>query len=264
MGTEAFAYCGSEEACSNSHFEADIYGQVRCNSYRACSGTTIKPNGVAPTGGSVMCNSKESCVDAVIDGAQYGTEGQQTTTFWCYGTDCGKDATIKEVTNIHIYGTIPGAFIDCGTLHTSTPISVTMYGHESGADATIKARLNTKITLNCNGNGCKDLTFDCFDSFGKSGKVCKIKPRQCMEKANSGLFLEEEGVHCPKYIISKNQRSDRDYFFVDGVSVNDEDGLASEQYYVIALLLSFALFLSFLCYRSYLNLTGSDKLNAEG
>merc|ERR1712154_49268 len=258
MGTEAFAYCGSEEACSNSHFEADIYGQVRCNSYRACSGTTIKPNGVAPTGGSVMCNSKESCVDAVIDGAQYGTEGQQTTTFWCYGTDCGKDATIKEVTNIHIYGTIPGAFIDCGTLHTSTPISVTMYGHESGADATIKARLNTKITLNCNGNGCKDLTFDCFDSFGKSGKVCKIKPRQCMERANNGLYLDDVGIHCPTYIPSKNQRSDRDYYFVDGVNLAETTTMPSQQYYVIALLLSFALFLSFICYRSYLNLSSNN------
>merc|ERR1712157_324578 len=122
-----------------------------------------------------------------------------------------------EVTDIHVYGTIPGAFIDAGTLQTNTPITVTMYGHESGADATIKARLNTKITLNCNGNGCKDLT---FDSFGKSGKVCKIKPRQCMERANNGLFLEDVGIHCPTYIPSKNQRSDRDYYFVDGVSAD--------------------------------------------
>jgi len=263
---DAFTYCGSEEACSNSHYEADIYGQMRCNAYRACAGTTIKPNGVAPNGGSVMCNSKESCIDAVIDGAQYGTEGLQATSLFCYGTNCAKNAVIKEVTDIHIYGTIPGAFIDAGTLQSNAPMNIAMYGHESGSGATIKARLNTRMTLSCNGNACKDLTLDCFDSFGKSGKVCKILPRQCMESENSGIYLEEQGVDCPTYIPSKNQQIRPDYYFA-----NVDDALSGTagrygQHYVTALLISFGVFLIFICYKSYMNLSAASgkKLDAFG
>merc|ERR1719229_1795971 len=161
--------CDGEEACMNAHISAKMAGSIYCQSRRSCAGATIKPNGIQTGSANIYCNGLESCQDAVIDGAKYGVTGAQQAHFYCLGRDCGKNAEIKQITHITVYGTMPGAFIDAGTLNSDTPVSIKMYGHESGKDVTIKARLNTKANLQCHGNACRDLTFDCFDNFGKSG-----------------------------------------------------------------------------------------------
>jgi len=205
--------CDGEEACVGAHISAQIGGSVYCQSRRSCAAATIKPNGVSGAAAQIYCNGLESCADAVIDGARYGVDGAQQAHFYCLGRDCAANAELREISRITVYGTMPGAFIDAGTLNSDTPISLRMFGHESGKGVTIKARLNSKAHLECHGNACRDLTFDCFDNFGKSGKVCSIEPKECMKRSNDEQLLEEDGIWCPKYIPSKNKRGgDEDYF----------------------------------------------------
>lgn len=253
--------CDGEEACLNAHISAKIAGSIYCQSRRSCAGATIKPNGINSGSAQVYCNGLESCQDAVIDGAKYGVDGPQQAHFFCLGRDCGKNAEIKQITHITVYGTMPGAFIDAGTLTSDTPISIKMYGHLSGKDVTVKARLNTRANLVCKGNGCKGLTYDCYDNFGKSGKVCSIEPKACMLRSNSEQLLEEEGIFCPKYIPSKNKRGgDEDYFvneavhnqlkLVDAVSEENNGYGSMENATYLILAGSFSLFLIYVCYRA--------------
>merc|ERR1712130_189892 len=248
--------CDAEESCLNAHISASVSTKIYCQSRRSCAGATIKPNGVEPNGlAAVYCNGLESCSDAVIDG------GSHLSHFYCLGRDCGKNAEIKQITHLTVYGTMPGAFIDAGTLTSDTPISIKMFGHQSGKDVTIKARLNTKANLQCHGNACRDLTFDCFDNFGKSGKVCSIEPKECMKRSNDEQLLEEDGIWCPKFIPSKNKRGgDEDYFvneavhnqlkLVDEASSESKGyGLMENSTYLI-LAGSFSLFLLYICYRA--------------
>jgi len=200
-----FVECWGEESCLNAHYAAWSGGRMGCYSHRACAGATIATKGYQNNKGYVYCRGKEACADAVIDGTR---DQQEETEFYCSGTDCGKNAMLKGITSITVYGTMPGAVIDTGTLVQSSPVKIKMYGHMSGKDVTIKTHLKTKADLICKGNGCKGLTFDCYDNWSKWGYGCAVKPSVCMDDEHNGKLVEDESVHCPTYIKSKYDGKD--------------------------------------------------------
>ena len=242
--------CDGQESCQNARYSANIGGQMHCNSFQSCAGANIATKGVSTHQGMVVCRGKGSCADAVIDGStDYGRNLQ--TVFYCYGIECAKNAILKEITSITVYGTMPGidylhffsvsvcdcipkgAYIDTGSLAAKNMVKIKMYGHESGANVTIKAHLKTKVLVICKGNGCDGLTFDCFDNWSKSGSVCKVKPTQCMQHEYNGKFIEDKGIHCPIFIKSKYDMTDEDAMdgYLMGSYFNENFNHHGEHYY---------------------------------
>jgi len=265
--TTSYTYCRAEEACLNMHYETDVNGKIGCSSHRACAGANIKPNvALNSRGSAVSCSGLGACEDAIIDGSAYSTmenEGEQRTKLFCYGRDCGKNCLIKEVSLISVSGSMPGAFIDAGTLRSDVPMTIKMRGYQSGMNVTVKARLQTKATLSCWGNACEGLTFDCLDNLGKEGKVCKIEPLKCMEEKNNGKYLVQEGVFCPLYIPSKNANPYEDWWQDLNVEV-DVANVGKGVRCLLIVLVPFGMLILYIWFRIFQKIADRKKENQNG
>ena len=166
-------------------------------------------------GERVYCRSRLSCDRATltISDAAYG-----------YGYKSLASASINaKVINAYGYKSIERSKIDSSNIKDNEMI-INAFGYEAALRTTIMCRNGSICILNCKGNGCNDISFQCL-----TGAQCDISPSECITGLPDG-GVTSEWISCPQYIPSES--TVRDQLLINGFAarLQSDDGSDDDEF----------------------------------